>query len=63
VEIIGADAWAEGVQSGSNSVTRHEHEGRDLYRALWESIHGSESWNPDLWVWRIEFRVEAVGVA
>lgn len=54
--ITEADAWAEGVQPRSGSVTRHEHEGRDLYRALWESIHGPESWNPDLWVWRIEFK-------
>lgn len=22
---------------------------------LWETIHGKKAWNPDLWVWRIEF--------
>lgn len=25
--------------------------------SLWMSIHGPESWNPDLWVWRIETEV------
>jgi len=59
-DISEADAWAEGVQAIRNSVTRHEHEGRELYRALWEQIHGPGSWIPALWVWRIWFRAKHV---
>jgi len=56
-DISEADAWAEGVRAGRHSC-RHEHEGRELYRSLWENIHGPGSWVPSLWVWRIEFKVE-----
>ncbi|GGR16286.1 hypothetical protein GCM10008957_31160 [Deinococcus ruber] len=47
--ITEADAWAEGVLPASNSVTQRERKGCDLYQALWERVHGAESWGPNLW--------------
>jgi hypothetical protein len=30
---------------------------RGAFHALWESIHGVDSWNENLWVWVLTFRV------
>ncbi len=56
-DISESDAWAEGVQPSTNSVTRHEHEGRNLYWALWDSINGEKHpWESNPWVFVIEFK-------
>jgi hypothetical protein len=28
----------------------------DLYRAVWESLHGVRSWDKNPWIWVVEFR-------
>jgi hypothetical protein len=28
----------------------------DLYRAVWESLHGARSWEKNPWIWVVEFR-------
>lgn len=53
-EIGEADAMAEGV-SGWVHDERCE-TARDGFRVLWESIHGSDSWSANPWVWVVEFR-------
>jgi len=60
-DITEADTSVEGVKASKNSLTWHKHEGRDLYLATWEDIHGPGRWVPSLWVWRIGFRVETAG--
>ena len=32
------------------------HSAKMCFEKLWESINGPGSWNPNLWVWRIEFK-------
>ena len=54
-DISTSDAIAEGMRT-----TLREHDAvcdlRDQYRALWEQIHGPDSWGANPWVWVIEFR-------
>lgn len=55
-DICEADAWAEGVEFVSmppvTAVTQFEE--------LWESLHGTGSWQQNPWVWVLEFtRTEA----
>ena len=54
-DISHADAWLEGV--GAPGTKYDFAEGIDLYRTLWESINGPESWAANPWVWVVEFKV------
>lgn len=51
------DAWAEGVVARGTS--RHDGEGRALFRRLWDSINKERGygWDENPWVWVVEFRV------
>lgn len=69
-DISDADARAEGIselplQEGHPGAwwaadpTQPKLHGRsavDAYAKLWESIHGPGSWDPNPWVWVVEFR-------
>lgn len=48
-------AWAEGV--GVPGQHYDIAEGAEMYRALWEEIHGPGSWDANPWVWCVSFRV------
>lgn len=60
-DISEADARAEGAYpppAGTDDDGAHYDAGtfRDGFRALWESINGSASWDANPWVWVIEFK-------
>ena len=61
-EISDSDAFAEGVEKTSYGCHKHTPggfgcmTGRDGYRALWESINGSGSWEANPWVWVVSFK-------
>lgn len=65
-DISDADALAEGIQAihGSNPadyfLADEEDEDllgpADLYRAVWEPLHGAGSWERNPWIWVVEFR-------
>jgi hypothetical protein len=50
-DISEEDAEAEGVE-----IIEAFEPYRGVYRMLWESIHGGDSWDANPWVWVIEFR-------
>lgn len=50
--ITKADAEAEGVAPWRDEKIAHV----AMYRELWESINGPNSWAANPWVWRIEFK-------
>ena len=52
-DIDEADALAEGVTL--TGATRHGHEARDAYAALWDVINGEGSWAANPWVFVIVF--------
>lgn len=63
-EISEADAIAEGVEHGARGgwmerrageADREWADSRMAYRALWESINGTGSWDENPWVWRVAF--------
>lgn len=62
-DISEADAMAEGVEGTSFLEEAERMEpatgvmpGRYAFRALWESIHGPDSWTANPWVWVVGFR-------
>lgn len=57
--ISGPDCWAEGIDEIRSSGDEYgELRGSVVedYQALWQSIHGADSWHANPWVWVIEFR-------
>jgi hypothetical protein len=50
-DISEEDAEAEGVE-----IIEAFEPYRGVYRMLWESVHGNDSWTQNPWVWVIEFR-------
>lgn len=58
-DISEKDAWAEGCEGFDDDVSGGK-SGYCEYAELWEAINGKGSWEPNPWVWVIEFRrVEA----
>ena len=58
-EISYADAMAEGVEFGNitDPLTGEiDRDATEAFEVLWESIHGSGSWDMNPYVWVIEFR-------
>ena len=55
-DITEADALAEGMAGLMRGTTRWEGEARDLFREVWEGIHGAASWEANPWVWAIHFQ-------
>lgn len=60
--ISDADAIAEGIglTPGAAGVPMTTPPGetmpRAMYRELWESLYGAESWAANPWLWAIEFK-------
>ena len=65
-DITEPEAVAEGVQVVRNGVTKNDYladeEDKDLlgavdlYRAVWESLHGVGSWDQNPWIWVVTFQ-------
>ena len=55
-DITEADALAEGTGTLMRGCTRYDGEATDMFRQLWESLHGPASWEENPWVWRLQFR-------
>jgi hypothetical protein len=64
-EISEEDALAEGVSDGGClscgssepcGCSDPQPDARDSFSWLWQSIHGSDGWHADPWVWAITFR-------
>lgn len=51
-DITEADAKAEGVEPYGPEDGRYV----DGFKSLWESIHGLKSWDPNQWVFVVEFK-------
>jgi hypothetical protein len=64
-DISGADAIAEGIErdaltddwSSYGQFVGAALTPKGSYRALWDSINGTGSWDANPWVWVVEFRV------
>ena len=52
-DISETDTVAEGIPAGEVSP---DDAGRFAYRLLWESLHGSGSWDANPWLWVVEFK-------
>ena len=63
-DISQADALAEGIRDLGDGIGELDMSyglQKALFKNLWQSINGSESWDANPWVWVIEFKkVEAV---
>jgi hypothetical protein len=61
-DISEADAIAEGIDLNASAIgIRTTGESPQpmaiaIYRSLWESINGPQSWDANPWVWVVEFR-------
>ena len=58
-----ADCIAEGCAGGHGSIPGYAYAATPVehYRALWDSINGTGSWDKNPWVWVVEFRVLKTG--
>lgn len=48
------DGW-EDVRPGYGGIAWKPEYHKDAFRALWEHIHGEESWDDRQWVWIFSF--------
>lgn len=55
-DISEADARAEGCTIRTYRDGRGEEPATVAYRALWQDINGSDSWDANPWVWVVEFK-------
>lgn len=65
-DISNSDAIAEGIHAIHGTTPTEEFLAdeededllgpADLYRAVWESLHGAGSWEKNSWIWVVEFR-------
>jgi hypothetical protein len=56
-DITEADAIAEGCDPGTQAMDfSRQVSATDVFRKLWESINGPDSWAAPAWVWVIEFK-------
>lgn len=56
-DITDADALAEGVANErQRDSTWYAGKAVSMFRDLWESINGEDSWNQNPWVWAITFK-------
>ena len=59
LQMIGdVDARAEGCSGGHGSIPGYGYSATptEQFRALWLSINGPSSWEPNPWVWVVEFK-------
>ena len=57
-DISESDAWREGIHELAGEFEHFDgdpDQGRKVFRSLWESIHGNDSWHENPQVWVIEF--------
>ncbi|MBA3921557.1 MAG: hypothetical protein H0X31_07595 [Nostocaceae cyanobacterium] len=54
-DISDVDAMAEGVKLHDNTVTHYQGQYVDGFQVLWESIHGTDSWAINPWVYAVSF--------
>jgi hypothetical protein len=54
-EFIGNPCWRDYLNGG------HDLTPVQSYASLWDSINGRGAWNPEQWVWAIEFQPPATG--
>ncbi len=54
-DISEEDAKAEGSHVVTFPLTDEQQSMTDRFRSLWKSINGSDSWNTNPWVWRIQY--------
>ena len=59
-EINDDDALAEGV-TGEEDLVNDQPLPNMCFKALWESIHGKDSWDKNPWVWVLQFKTVASG--
>ena len=58
-DISEADAIAEGCDASKSEAAAEigwYEKPQSAYRRVWESLHGAGSWDPNPWVWAVEFR-------
>ena len=58
-DISAQDVIAEGIEPIGNSSGSSI---KGMYRNLWGTIHGADSWDANPWVWVIEFKVHRINI-